>query len=95
MADWDLADWGATVGLRYVSSVREAADGNKLNSRTYVDAQVRWQPAFLDDLSIALGANNLFDKDPPGCISCGLNNYDPNAYDAPGQFFYLRLTYRQ
>jgi iron complex outermembrane receptor protein len=95
MADWDLADWGATVGLRYVSSVREAADGAKLNSRTYVDAQVRWQPAFLDDLSIALGANNLFDKAPPGCISCGLNNYDPNAYDAPGQFFYLRLTYRQ
>jgi iron complex outermembrane receptor protein len=39
--------------------------------------------------------NNLFDKDPPGCISCGLNNYDPNAYDAPGRFFYLRFSYRQ
>ncbi|MDZ4373694.1 MAG: hypothetical protein U1C74_20035 [Phenylobacterium sp.] len=34
-------------------------------------------------------------KDPPGCVTCGLNNYDPNAYDAPGRLFYLRLSYRQ
>jgi iron complex outermembrane receptor protein len=44
---------------------------------------------------IAVGVNNLTDQDPPGCITCGLNNYDPNVYDVPGRFWYLRLTYRQ
>jgi len=96
MLDWDKADFGATVTGRYISKVQEAGDPNKLEERLYVDAQLRWRPNFADqDLSFAIGVNNLFDKDPPGCVTCGLNNYDPNAYDAPGRFFYLRLSYRQ
>ena len=95
MLDWDQGDFGATLSGRYISSVQEAGDPNKLESRTYVDAQFRWTPSFLDDgLAVAVGVNNLFDKDPPGCVTCGLNNYDPNAYDAPGRFMYLRLSYR-
>lgn len=96
MLDWDGGDFGATLTGRYISSVQESAADNKLNSRTYVDAQVRWTPTFLaEGLRVAVGVNNLFDKDPPGCISCGLNNYDPNAYDAPGRFLYLQLSYRR
>ncbi|WP_309093081.1 TonB-dependent receptor [Phenylobacterium sp.] len=96
MLDWDSGDLGATLTGRYISSVQETGADNKLNSRTYLDAQVRWTPSFIDDdLRIAVGVNNLLDKDPPGCISCGLNNYDPNAYDAPGRFFYLQLSYRR
>jgi len=95
MLDWDQGDFGATLSGRYISSVQEAGDPNKLESRTYVDAQFRWTPSFLDEgLAVAIGVNNLFDKDPPGCVTCGLNNYDPNAYDAPGRFMYLRLSYR-
>ena len=94
--DWERAEWGATSSLRYISAVSETGAVNRLDARTYLDAQIRWTPGFLDNqFRIAAGVNNLFDKDPPGCISCGLNNYDPNAYDAPGRFFYLRLTYRQ
>jgi iron complex outermembrane receptor protein len=94
--DWDRAEWGATGTLRYISAVDETGAVNRLDARTYLDAQVRWTPGFLgDQFRIAAGVNNLFDKDPPGCISCGLNNYDPNAYDAPGRFFYLRFSYRQ
>lgn len=95
MVDWDRDTFGATATFRHISAVDEAGDPNKLEARTYVDAQVRWSPAFMDDIRVAVGVNNLFDKDPPGCVTCGLNNYDPNAYDAPGRFFYLRLTYRQ
>jgi len=94
--DWDKADFGATATMRYLSGVQEADDPNKLGSRTYVDAQLRWTPSQIaDGLGVAVGINNLFDKDPPGCVTCSLNNYDPNAYDAPGRFFYLRLSYRQ
>ncbi|PVM89700.1 TonB-dependent receptor [Caulobacter radicis] len=95
--DWDWKNWGASASARYLSSIKEtqAADA-KLASRTYVDAQLRWKPDFLGETTaVAFGVNNLFDKDPPGCISCGLNNFDPNAYDAPGRYFYFRLTYRQ
>ncbi|WP_421932520.1 TonB-dependent receptor domain-containing protein [Phenylobacterium sp.] len=94
--DWDKAEWGATASARYLSSITEpgAAD-NKLKAVTYFDAQLRYTPDYLDGFSFAAGVNNLFDKDPPGCITCGLNNYDPNAYDAPGRFFYLRLSYKQ
>ncbi|HEX5264801.1 MAG TPA: TonB-dependent receptor [Phenylobacterium sp.] len=94
--DWDKAEWGATGTLRYMSGVNETGADNRLGARTYFDAQVRWTPAFLgDQYRIAAGVNNLFDKDPPGCITCGLNNFDPNIYDAPGRFFYLRFSYRQ
>ena len=86
----------ATLTGRYIHSVQEAGAANKLESRLYVDAQLRWRPDFMDqDISFAVGVNNLFDKDPPGCITCGLNNYDPNAYDAPGRFMYLQLSYRR
>lgn len=95
MLDWDKADFGATLTGRYLSKVQEAGDPNKLEARLYVDAQLRWSPRFLDEgLGVAVGVNNLFDKDPPGCVTCGLNNYDPNAYDAPGRFMYLRLSYK-
>lgn len=95
MVDWDKADFGATLTGRYISKVQETGDPNKLEARLYVDAQFRWRPSFIDEnIALAVGVNNLFDKDPPGCVTCGLNNYDPNAYDAPGRFMYLRLSYR-
>ncbi|HEX5378602.1 MAG TPA: TonB-dependent receptor [Phenylobacterium sp.] len=94
--DWDKGAWGATASARYLSSITEPGAGdNKLDAVTYFDAQVRYAPEFLEGFSFAAGVNNLFDKDPPGCITCGLNNYDPNAYDAPGRFFYFRLSYKQ
>ena len=42
-------------------------------------------------LEFAIGANNLFGVDPPDCISCGLNNFDPTTYDVPGTYFYGRI----
>jgi iron complex outermembrane recepter protein len=47
-----------------------------------------------DGLTFAIGANNLFDTDPPPCFTCGLNNMDPTTYDVPGTFFYGRVTFR-
>ena len=96
MLDWDKADFGATLTGRYTSKIQEAGDPNQLSARLYVDAQLRWSPSFLDEgLGLAIGVNNLLDKDPPGCVTCGLNNFDPNAYDAPGRLMYFRLSYRR
>ena len=89
--DWNGTGFGATLTGRYIKHVTESQNGNRLGSRFYTDAQLRWLPAFFDDgIGFALGVNNLLGKDPPGCISCGLNNYDPGTWDAPGRYFYIR-----
>ncbi len=95
--DWDWQQWGATLTARHLSAVDEPAGvGNRLNAMTYLDLQARWIPAMLDDrITLTLGMNNVTDEDPPGCISCGLNNFDPTTYDPPGQFGYFRISYRQ
>jgi len=89
--DWTLREFGASVTGRYIGSVLEA-DGNRMGSTFYTDLQLRWT---LDGgFGFAIGANNLFDVDPPACFTCGLNNMDPTTYDVPGTFFYARATLR-
>jgi len=96
MIDWDKGEFGATAAFRYIAGVQESGNPNHLSARTYVDAQFRWTPtSLLNGVGVAIGVNNLFDKDPPACVTCSLNNYDPNVYDAPGRLLYLRLSYRQ
>jgi iron complex outermembrane receptor protein len=93
IVDWNNARFGATLTGRYIKSVIEDQNGNRMNSRLYVDAQARFTPSwFADGLGFAIGVNNLFDKDPPGCISCGLNNMDPTTYDVPGRYYYARVS---
>jgi iron complex outermembrane receptor protein len=98
IVDWNGHMFGATLTGRYISGVTEFPDGFdqpglKLNSRLYVDAQARFTPSWLNDgLGFAIGVNNLFDKDPPGCVSCGLNNMDPTTYDVPGRYYYARVS---
>ncbi len=93
--DWAMNGFSASVTGRYIAAVTESQNGNKLGSTFYTDLQLGWTPGFLDKrFGITLGVNNLFDVDPPACISCGLNNFDPTTYDVPGQFGYIRLTYK-
>jgi iron complex outermembrane receptor protein len=89
--DWNLREFGASLTGRYISSVRES-DGNRMDSRFYTDVQLRWN--INDTFGFALGANNLFNVDPPACFTCGLNNMDPTTYDVPGTFFYARASLR-
>jgi iron complex outermembrane receptor protein len=102
--DWTYSGFNASVTGRYIAKVTETsltplfgtnALSNVLNSRFYVDAQVNWTPPILDHgLTLTLGGNNLTDKDPPGCFTCSINNFDPTTYDVPGQFFYGRISYK-
>jgi iron complex outermembrane receptor protein len=92
--DWTLGDVGASLTGRYIASVEEG-NGNELDSRFYVDVQLRWAPDWIGQgLGFAIGANNVFNSDPPACFTCGLNNMDPTTYDVPGTFFYARATLR-
>jgi len=93
IVDWDWTSFGASVTGRHIKGITESQNGNELGDRTYFDLQLRWQsPDFADNFGLAIGVNNMFDKDPPGCISCGLNNFDPGTYDVPGRYFYARAS---
>jgi len=89
--DWTMGELGASLTGRYISGVDEA-DGNRMGSRFYTDLQIRWN--LESGFGFALGANNLFNVDPPDCFTCGLNNFDPTTYDVPGTFLYARATIR-
>jgi iron complex outermembrane recepter protein len=92
--DWTLGQFGASLTGRYIAGVEEN-QGNEMDSRFYTDIQLRWNPDWLGEgLGFAIGANNLFNVDPPPCFTCGLNNMDPTTYDVPGTFFYGRITFR-
>jgi outer membrane receptor protein involved in Fe transport len=73
----------------------EPGDSGILDSATFTDLQVRYNPAFADDaFVIAIGFNNLFDQDPPDCRACGVVNLSTVAHDLPGTVGYVRVTYQ-
>ncbi len=71
----------------------ETMSTNDLDATTYHDVQFIWRPQNLvEGLEFTVGIQNLFDEDPPKCVSCSLNGYDAATHDAPGQFGYIRAV---
>jgi len=106
---WQQSAWNASWTVRHVSSLTEscgdvaafpicsnqAEDTNTLAATTYHDLQVGYRLDWMKGLQLSAGLNNVFDKDPPICLSCSLNGYDASAYDIPGgRFWYLRADMR-
>ncbi|HVF94321.1 MAG TPA: TonB-dependent receptor [Sphingomonas sp.] len=92
--DWAIGPISASVTGRYIDNIVEIQNGTRLDSRFYGDVQLQLRPSWMDSrFALTAGINNVFDKDPPACFSCSLNNYDPTTYDVPGRFGYLRLSY--
>ena len=57
--------------------------------------QLSYRIDWMQGMTLSAGINNLFDKDPPICLSCSLNGYDPSNYDIPGgRAWYLRADIR-
>ena len=92
--------------MRYISGLTEScanaaafaacddpvADKNRLGAVVYNDARLTWKLPVQLDTNISLGLNNVFDKDPPICLSCSLNGYDASTYDLPGRFWYVEAN---
>ncbi len=106
--NWSLGDVDASWALRYLSSLVEDCGGaasfpvcdnpaeakNKLDAVIYNDLRVSWTLPVSRQATLSAGVNNLFDQDPPECLSCSLNGYDASLYDLPGQFGYVEATIR-
>ncbi|MEO1201509.1 MAG: hypothetical protein AAFX10_02300, partial [Pseudomonadota bacterium] len=76
--------------------VTETGPKNTIDSELYTDVQLSWQPTALEErLRLTVGANNVFDVEPPLCTSCGLNNFNATLHDVPGTYGYFQVSYRQ
>lgn len=64
---------------------------NHLGATTYDDASVSYS---LDSINsvLTLGANNLFNKEPPVSYTAHNESFIPTIYDIPGRFVYFRIT---
>ncbi len=92
--DYSADAWGVSFTGRYISKVTEG-DGHVMGSTFYGDMQAYFSPGWLDHRArLTIGVNNIFDKDPPACFTCDSANFDPTTYDVPGQFGYVRLSYK-
>ena len=107
---WTSGDWNVNWAIRYIDAVKELCSNvpvgeapgcqggvefNTLGSTTFNDVQVGWKNAFaLEGLKLSVGANNVFGKEPPVCLTCSLNGYDAGTYDLPGAFWYISADYR-
>ncbi len=98
--NWKLGQWGATLrATRYgevLSPGTTPAFDFTLGARTVVDLEARY--AFSSKLTLALGADNLFDAYPetlpPSLNTTGntpFSNYAP--FGRSGRFIYARATY--
>lgn len=107
--DWTRQRWNAAWTARHVSDLVEdcgnavtfpvcsdPANGqNRLGSTTYHDVQAGYRFDWQQGLTVTAGVNNVFEKEPPICLSCSLNGYDASTYDIPGgRFWYLRADLR-
>lgn len=105
--NWDFRNWNVNWTMRYIDRLREScagangfaictdsvADQHWLGATTYHDAQVSWRTdAWMKGVKVSVGVNNVFDKNPPICLSCTLNGYDPGTYDLPGRYTYAKLS---
>ncbi|WP_266169542.1 TonB-dependent receptor plug domain-containing protein [Dyella subtropica] len=88
-------DCAAAVGFPVCSSPNEIAPNrpngtHHIGSVTYSDVRASWKLPIQWDLTLIGGINNLFDREPPICVSCSLNGYDAATYDIPSRFAYIQ-----
>lgn len=67
------------------------AGENSLGSTVYHDVRVRWNSPW--NATVALGVNNLFEKDPPVSFTSFANSMLQD-YEIPGRFWYAEYTQR-
>ena len=91
------SNWSGTYSIQIIGSGDDfnfdpPAIGAKMDSVMYHFVQGSYE--FSDDLSLAVGIDNLFDEDAPYVASWTDANTDTMTYDLTGARGYARVTYR-
>ena len=93
-ANWVVGDFTFGGVARYKSGYIDQDPSNTVSQYTTVDTYVSWKPR--KNISLTVGVNNLFDKDPPYSNQGEVfqANYDPRFADPTGRKYYLRGSYQ-
>ncbi len=93
--DWAKNRWSGTTSFRWTDSMTLSGD-NKVDSAMFTDLRLSYSPPLMGEgMTVTLGFNNVFDKDPPVCFPCGVIGMSQVVHDLPGRVGYLRLAYRR
>jgi outer membrane receptor protein involved in Fe transport len=94
---WDA--FQVNLITRYIDAMFHAnlvttpgATATGVDSTLYMDLTGSWN--ILDNLTLRLGVNNLFDQDPELYSPAVQANTDPSTYDVLGRRYFIGLQYR-
>lgn len=108
--NWEMGEFGVSYMARYYSGMKEdcvtarpctlpdryangeSAPVRKVGSNTFHDLQVSWQAPW--DATVAIGANNLFDKQSPTMFTQPSSNFASYGGFDIGRFLYMKYTQR-
>ncbi|TIX50258.1 TonB-dependent receptor domain-containing protein [Alteraurantiacibacter aquimixticola] len=96
--DYDVADFGFQVRARYIDGMENRAsvifpgetEFTGTGSAIYIDTAVDY--TLMDHLTLRVGINNLFDKDPEVYAPNVQSGTDPSLYDVIGRRIFFRAS---
>ncbi len=94
---WQRGAFDALLGLNYVDGYRDPVAGRPISSWATVDLRLAWngpKQSWFSGGTIALIAQNLFDRAPPFYDSTAGVGYDAGNADATGRFVSIQITKR-
>ncbi|HEX7325702.1 MAG TPA: TonB-dependent receptor [Rhodanobacteraceae bacterium] len=65
---------------------------HKMGGMIYNDMRLSWSLPTEVRTTMSAGVNNIFNHQPPMCLSCINDNYDTSLYDFPSRFYYIEGT---
>lgn len=87
--------WKGTWGIQYIGAAddinADTGPGSHVSRVLYHNAQFSYRVT--DGIRVALGVDNLFDKEAPYVASWTDANTDTMTYDLLGRRWYLRATW--
>lgn len=98
---WAKSNWSAAAVVKYVSDFEDSSnydiDGQPwiIKAWTTVNVNVgyRFKTGALKGCRIRVGANNVFDRDPPLVVSTA-DGFDSSYHDARGRMTWIQADYR-
>jgi len=98
---WAKGNWSAGAIVKYVSDFEDASNYDIagvpwiIGSWTTVNANIgyRFKTGMLKGARVRVGANNLFDRDPPLVVSTS-DGFDASYHDARGRMLWIQTDFR-
>ena len=90
---WDNGPWAVNYKARYIGDTEEMVGSTPRHIGSVFYHDLAGSYDFQDGLSLKVGIDNVFGKQPPASLTNLNINFDINTYDAVGRFMYAQLSW--